>query len=70
MPVRPASRFLIVIVILLTLVAGEATPIGPNRSTAGADNDPAGWRWAVFGPTDDPAGWLWAATDPAGWRWD
>jgi hypothetical protein len=70
MPVRRASRFLIVIVILLTLVAGESTPTGLNRSTAGPDNDPAGWRWAAFGPTDDPAGWRWAATDAAGWRWD
>jgi hypothetical protein len=68
MPVRRASPFLIVIVILLTLAAG-GSPSGLSHGAAGVD-DPAGWRWAISGPIDDPAGWRWAASDPTGWRWD
>jgi len=70
MPVRRASPLLIVIVVLLALVAGESTPIGPKWSAMGPGDDSAGWRWADSGPTDGAAGWRWAATDPAGWRWD
>jgi hypothetical protein len=66
MPVRRASPLLIVIMVVLTVVAGGSTPTGLKGAAVGPEDDTAGWRWA----TVDPAGWRWATVDPAGWRWD
>jgi hypothetical protein len=68
MPVRRASPFLILIVIMLA--AARSTPTGPSGSASGPDSEAAGWRWAATEPIDDPRGWRWASIDPAGWRWD
>jgi hypothetical protein len=68
MPVRRASRFLILVVVLLSIAA--AWPIAAGSShLAGSIDDPGGWRWVESGPIDDPAGWRWASSDPTGWRW-
>jgi hypothetical protein len=68
MPVRRASRFLILVVVLLSIAAWPITA-GSSHVAAGAIDDPAGWRWVESGPIDDPAGWRWASSDPMGWRW-
>jgi hypothetical protein len=68
MPVRRASPFLILIV-LLALAAGWPMAAGHSRIADGPSADPAGWRWVASEQVDDPAGWRWATYDPMGWRW-
>jgi hypothetical protein len=70
MPVRRASRFLILVVVLLSIAAARPMASGSSNVADGPIDDPAGWRWVASAPIDEPDGWRWDAYEPTGWRWD